>query len=117
LLICGGLVFEFVSTRRLNPAGHASNLNEYLLWRPSANEFATIDVDGRRHVIAYGPSAGLLASGPSAYVFDDTGQLVDWSADIGDNPRFELRWKAQQLRGSLISRAQIQQFTATRSAN
>ena len=46
---------------------------------------ATVDVNGKQHVIAYGPMSSwlLLSSGPSACVFDDTGRLVDWSSDIG----------------------------------
>lgn len=33
-----------------------------------------------------------LSSGPSAYVFDETGRLVDWTSDMGDDPVFANPW-------------------------
>lgn len=30
--------------------------------------------------------------GPPAYVFDETGALVDWTGDRGDDPAFVRRW-------------------------
>jgi hypothetical protein len=47
---------------------------------------------GEEYLCAVGPKAGLLASGPSAYVFDQTGVLQDWTADAGDDPRFREKW-------------------------
>jgi hypothetical protein len=117
LLIGGGIVFECVSTLRQNPAGHASTLKEYLQWRPTASQFGTVDVQGKQHIIAYGRASGLLASGPPAYVFDDTGQLVDWSADIGDDPQFDERWNAQRLHREVLSRAQVEQRANTPPAH
>jgi hypothetical protein len=120
VLIGGWLTAESISHRRVNPAGRASNLNEYLAWRPSAEQFAQIDVGGKPHVIAYGPMSSwlLLSSGPSACVFDDTGRLVDWSSDIGDDPRFDEKWSAQRSRRTarMLSRSEVRQLAAGRSA-
>src|SRR5436190_17451546 len=94
VLIGGCVAAEYISHRLANPSGHVSTLREYLAWRPSAEQFAAVDVNGKAYVIAYGgPTSSwlLLSSGPSAYVFDDTGRLVDWSADIGDDPTFDGR--------------------------
>ena len=33
-----------------------------------------------------------LASGPSVYIFDDTGCLIDYTCDIGDEVRFKSKW-------------------------
>ena len=120
VLIGGYLTAEFVSHRRVNPTGHASNLNEYLGWRPSAEQFAAVEVDGKPHVIAYGPMSSwlMLSSGPSAYVFDDNGRLVDWSSDIGDDPQFDERWSAQRSRGAgrTLSRGEVQRLSGSRPA-
>jgi hypothetical protein len=88
VLIGGCLTTEYVSHRRVNPTGRVSTLNDYLAWRPSAEQFAAVDVNGKQHIIAYGPASSwlLLSSGPSACVFDDRGSLVDWSSDIGERP-------------------------------
>ena len=120
VLIGGCLTTEYVSRRRVNPIGRISTLGDYLAWRPSAEQFAAVDVNGRPHVIAYGPMSSwlLFSSGPSACVFDDKGRLVDWSSDIGDDPRFDQRWGAQRSRGGgrPLSRGEVQQIAATRSA-
>jgi hypothetical protein len=60
----------------------------------------------------------LLSSGPSACVFDDTGRLVDWSSDIGDDPRFDEKWSAQRSRRTarMLSRSDVQKRAATRPA-
>jgi hypothetical protein len=119
-LIGGCFTTEYVSHRRVNPTGRISNLNEYLAWRPSADQFAQVHENGKPHVIAYGPMSSwvLLSSGPSACVFDDTGRLVDWSSDIGDDPQFDQKWSAQHSRGAgrTLSRNAVQKIAATRPA-
>lgn len=118
VLIAGCLTTECISHRRVNPTGRVSTLDDYLAWRPSVDRFAAVDIDGRQHVIAYGPASSwlLLSSGPSAYVFDDTRRLVDWSPDIGDDPKFDERWHAQRSLGSgrRLSRSKALQIAATR---
>jgi hypothetical protein len=120
VLIGGYFTTEYVSHGRVNPTGRISTLDEYLAWRPSAQQFAKVDLNGRQHMIAYGPMSSwlLLSSGPSAYVFDDKGRLVDWSSDIGDDPQFDEQWNAQQSRGmaSTHSRKEVQKIAATQSA-
>jgi hypothetical protein len=125
-LIGGCFATEYVTHRRLNPTGRVSSLSEYLAWRPSATwspsaaDFAVVDVDGKQHVIAYGPKNSwlLLASGPSAYIFDDTGRLVDWSSDIGDDGEFDRRWNAQRSfdPARSIPRAEADRIAATQPA-
>ena len=120
VFIGGCLATEYVSYQRVNPTGRISNLNEYLAWRPSAERFAQVNINGKPHVIAYGPLSSwlLLSSGPSACVFDDTGRLVDWSSDIGDDPQFDAKWSAQRSSGTdhSLSRNEVRAIAATRPA-
>lgn len=119
VIIGGWFALESAMFRRVNPVGRASTLNEYLAWRQSAGQFAAVDVRGRQHLIAYGPAGGgLLPSGPAAYVFDGAGRLVDWSADIGDDSRFDRRWNAQRSRGAArpLSRNGAQPVPASQPA-
>ena len=120
VLIGGCFSTECVSRRRVNPIGQVSTLDGYLAWRPSAERVAQVDVSGDPHIIAYGPSSSwlLLSSGPSACVFDGAGRLVDWSSDIGDDPRFDEKWGAQRAPGPgrTLSRSEVQTIAATRPA-
>ena len=44
--------------------------------------------------VFFGPIAPLaMVSGPPAYIFNRAGMLVDWSGDIGEDPRFAESWK------------------------
>lgn len=119
-MIGGCPATEYVSHRRVDPTGRVSNLSEFLAWQASAEHFAAVDANGGRHVIAYGlyDSWLLSSSGPSAFVFDPAGRLVDWSSDIGDDPRFDGRWDAQRSRvtGLSLSRDRVNAIPATRPA-
>lgn len=118
VLVGGCLTTEYASRRRVRPTGRAGTLREYLAWRPTAGRFAAVTVGGgEEHVIAYGPASSwlLMSSGPSAYVFDEKGRLVDWSYDIGDDPTFDGRWSAQRSCGGgrVLSRGDVGRVAAT----
>jgi hypothetical protein len=40
----------------------------------------------------YATSGWMVASGPPAYIFDDSGKLVDWRPDIAEGPNFAQYW-------------------------
>lgn len=40
---------------------------------------------GKTYTVMLAPAGRYMASGPSAYLFDDKGQFVDWTADMGDH--------------------------------
>lgn len=113
VLIGGCITGELQCLRRADPTNRIANLPEYLVWRPDAEEFAAVEANGQRHVIAYGPYTRTFPSGPSASVFDPTGILVDWSFDIGDDSRFDDKWRAQLHRGGNLSRMDVENLAAT----
>ena len=39
---------------------------------------------GVTYTVMLAPAGRYLASGPSAYLFDELGQFADWTADMGD---------------------------------
>lgn len=59
-----------------------------------ATNIHILEIDGRRWYYVIGPlaPAWTLPSGPPCYVFDDAGNLVDWTADVGDSGEFRRRW-------------------------
>ena len=118
VLIPGFVLTEYFGHHRVVPPDQVKSLDGFLAWKPSAEEFAVVDTRNGEYLIAYGPANSLLglSSGPSAYAFDRSGRLVDWSADIGDDPRFDERWQAQSARGGArhIARAKAATWPATR---
>jgi hypothetical protein len=80
--------------RLIRPAAEEQQLAAFLAKRSpsrvqklSQNEKSYLAVTGR-------PTTSMftLPSGPPVYIFDDTGMLVDWSGDIGDDSNFVRRW-------------------------
>jgi hypothetical protein len=90
LLVVLVVGLELWSSRGEVAPESVQTLKAYLDWRADANEF--IQLDGPQpHLAAIGPLVGLVPSGPSVYVFDANGQLVDATRDIGDDPDFANR--------------------------
>jgi hypothetical protein len=118
VLIGGCFTADYVRHRRADPTGRVSSLSEFLIWRPSTEQFALTEVDGQQYVLAYGPAGRTLPSGPAGYVFGPDGKLVDWSSDIGDDPAFDDKWDAQRARGTRpLSRSEVATMAATRPAD
>ena len=44
----------------------------------------TFESAGVAYTVMLAPAGRYLASGPSAYLFDEHEQFVDWTADMGD---------------------------------
>lgn len=78
LLVVGYLALEVVLSIRVQPPQRVTDFESFIEWRPSKDRFGVVDErDGEEHLITYGGGGGVLPSGPSAYIFDRTGQLAD----------------------------------------
>ena len=75
---------------RLSPPDRVRTFNDLMDWRPP-HLLQRLQHDGRTYVVASGDEC-LIASAPSRYVFDESGRLVDWTHDSGDDGRFQKRW-------------------------
>lgn len=74
---------------------------------PAPQRLAIVPVDGRDWLVWIGPLPRIwgtvdpLASGPPCYLFDDAGQLRDWTTDIGDDHHLDQyvvpAWKAEPI--------------------
>jgi hypothetical protein len=83
---------EWLMHRRTVPPTWVTNFSTFAQWQRSPRDIEVIRHDGADYLLATGPGGGLLPSGPSGYVFDCSGRLVDWSSDIGDSSRFQDKW-------------------------
>lgn len=81
-------VWFALETRTISPAippAAVRTMDEFLDWKKgSVKGRGTFESGGVTYTVILGPPARYLASGPSAYLFDPTGNLVDWTADMGD---------------------------------
>jgi hypothetical protein len=98
LLVCL-LAFWIYSERKsasaVRPPEGATNLAAFLAARPQPIQIRRFTHDGKMRVEVVGkPVASLLSlpSGPPAYIFNESGILVDWTSDLGDNPSFIAKW-------------------------
>lgn len=77
---------------RINsPIGKFSSVDEYLAMGRLPGRVTMFKTNGSNFFIAYSPMDYRLAvpSGPAAYVFDESGKMVRWSGDTGDDGRFQ----------------------------
>lgn len=98
LLVCLLAVWIYTEKRianELRPPEGVTNLVAFLEARPQPSKIRKFPHNGKTHIELIGkPVTSLtsLPSGPPAYVFDETGVLVDWTADRGDTPSFVRKW-------------------------
>ena len=67
------------------PPKSLKSLEEFQVWKQGKiiGE-GTFENSGVTYTVMLAPAGRYLASGPSAYLFDEKGKFVDWTADMGD---------------------------------
>jgi hypothetical protein len=110
-LLVAWLYTEKRAAEAVRPPAGGTNLSGFLRARPQPVRIRKLVHNGKVHVEVVGKpysSPLSLPSGSPAYIFDETGALVDWTADLGDAPSFVKKW------GSLTNRNSITVEEATR---
>lgn len=81
-----------------SPRGKFASVREYLAAGRLPSRVAMLATNGGTFLIAYSPMDCWLAmpSGPAAYVFDESGRMVSWSRDTGEDSRFQSDWPMRQ---------------------
>jgi hypothetical protein len=60
-------------------------IEDFQIWKAGAiMGKGTFESAGVTYTVMLAPAGRYLSSGPSAYLFDEKGQFVDWTADMGD---------------------------------
>lgn len=107
------LIFWTVSEvrwARINsPKGRFTNVAEYVAYGRGPSRVTKVTNGDGTFFIAYGPYDSWLAlpSGPAGYVFDESGNMVGWSGDTGDDSSFQKQWPLPQEESSLAQLKQL----------
>lgn len=85
-LLGGVVLLDLATSSAAQPPTSVQTMQDLRSWKQGGirGQGTFTDNNGITYTVLLGQDARLLASGPSAYVFDGTGQLVDWTADMGD---------------------------------
>jgi hypothetical protein len=81
----------------VQPAG--PTLAEHLAKRPTPIDRRIIELDGTRFLELTAESQMIpkFPSGSPIYVFDQAGNLADWTPDSGDDENFKHRWSGYRV--------------------
>jgi len=100
--VVGLLCFVFIwfctesrSRRAVRPPEGATNLTAFLLLRPDFDKIQKFTNSHGTYLEILGRAQKRwlsLPSGPPVYVFDESGTLVDWAADLGEASEFNHKW-------------------------
>jgi hypothetical protein len=85
LLLGGCLLLDQIPMSAARPPQRVKTIEDFLAWKAGAiMGKGTFESEGVTYTVMLAPAGRYLASGPSAYLFDERGQFVDWTADMGD---------------------------------
>ena len=85
------VAFKAIAYAKLSPGPDERTFAGFARTPRADRELVWIDHEGHRLLVARGPTAPALTfpSGPAAYVFDEKGEMIDWTPDVGDTPRLD----------------------------
>lgn len=87
-----------------NPKDKFSNVSEYLAQGRLPSHITKVEKQGTTFFIAYSSTEDMglyVPSGLAAYVFDETGNMVQWSPDTETDKPFVKQWLKSQEQSSL----------------
>jgi len=86
ILLIGSVLLDQIPLSAARPPKTLKTIEDFYAWKGSSTKGkGTFENLGVTYTVMLGPAGRNLASGPSAYLFDEKGQFVDWTADMGDS--------------------------------
>ena len=83
-LLIGCIAADQIPLAQARPPKSVTDINSCLAWLKKPMGSYRVSVNKTVYYQITGPAGRYLASGPSAYTFDDQGHFIGWSADMGD---------------------------------
>jgi hypothetical protein len=85
VFIGGYISANLIALRSARPPSNLKTISEFEIWkRDYLMGTGQYENSGTNYTVLFAPAGRLLASGPSAYLFDRSGNFVDWTSDMGD---------------------------------
>jgi hypothetical protein len=86
-LFAGFILLDSIPLSDARPPENLQTLEEFRAWKAGRIlGRGTYTTAGATYTVMLGPPGRYLASGPAAYLFDNSGRFVDWTSDKGDHP-------------------------------
>lgn len=84
-LLGGCIALDNMLMSSARPPKSLQTIQDFEAWKHgSIKGRGTFETGGVTYAVLLAPAGRSLASGPSAYLFDEKGQFVDWTGDMGD---------------------------------
>lgn len=85
VMIGGCLSADLMMLAKARPPKNLKTIEDFRAWKGDAiMGNGTYENSGITYTVMLAPAGRTLASGPSAYLFDQKGEYVDWTSDMGD---------------------------------
>ena len=84
-LIACSIIADRIPYSAARPPDELKTIGDFRGWKQAEIlGQGTYQHAGKTYTVLLGPAGRYLSSGPSAYLFDEQGQFVDWTSDMGD---------------------------------
>jgi hypothetical protein len=85
VMIGGCLSVDLMMLAKARPPKNLKTLEDFKAWKGDAiMGNGTYESSGITYTVMLAPAGRTLPSGPSAYLFNQKGEFVDWTSDMGD---------------------------------
>jgi hypothetical protein len=84
-LLFGSILIDLIPLSAARPPADLKTIEDFRAWKHGhIIGKGTFPNSGVTYTVMLGPAGRYLESGPAAYLFDEQGTFVDWTADMGD---------------------------------
>ena len=84
-LLGGCIVLDCFTMSKARPPKTLKTIEDFKAWKhDSIMGQGAFETGGVTYTVMLAPAGRSIASGPSAYLFDEKGNFVDWTGDMGD---------------------------------
>lgn len=79
------LTVDLMMVRSTRPPASVKTIADFQAWKgKKVMGRRTYETGGTNYIVMLAPAGRTLASGPSAYLFNQNSNFVDWTSDMGD---------------------------------
>jgi hypothetical protein len=85
IMIGGCISADLIMLAKARPPKDLKTIEDFRAWKGNAiMGSGTYENSGITYTVMLAPAGRTVPSGPSAYLFNQKGEFVDWTSDMGD---------------------------------